>query len=139
MGAVPAAVVHVVDDDEGLRGLLFDLMQSAGLAVRVYADAHSFLERWQPDAPGCLLLDVCMPGMDGVALHRRLLDEHFFLPVIFLTGHGSLPMAVDAMRHGAFDFLQKPFCNETLLERVRLALGVSVERWRTPLSPPLPD
>ncbi len=123
-----APLVHVVDDDPGVRRSLTLLLRAEGLEARGYPDAESFLAGYDPDRPGCLLLDVRMPGMDGLELQRRLAQSRPELPVIFMTGHGEVPMAVEAMRRGALDFVEKPFDHEALLARVREALELAVRR-----------
>jgi two-component system, LuxR family, response regulator FixJ len=116
--------IHLVDDDEALRTALTRLLRAAGLQVRSYASAAEFLmERAGPRLRGCLLLDVRIPnGPSGLELHRALLSQGETLPVIFLTGHGDIPMSVRAVKDGAFDFLTKPVKSEDLLRVVRLAL-----------------
>jgi len=119
----PAApTVYVVDDDEGVRNSLRFLLKSVGLATRALASASEFLEVYRPNQPGCLLLDVRMPGMSGIELQQQLNLRGATLPVIFITGHGDIPMAVEAMQHGAFDFLQKPFRDQDLIDRIQRAL-----------------
>jgi FixJ family two-component response regulator len=103
------------------------LFKSVGLTATVYGSADEFLSKYSPEQPGCLLLDVRMPGMSGLELQQQLNVRGAILPVIFLTGHGDVPMAVEAMQHGAFDFLQKPFRDQDLLERV----GQALEKDRT--------
>ena len=117
------ATVFVVDDDESVRGSLRFLLRSAGLESRAYGSAPEFLTAYEPAQPGCLVLDVRMPGMSGLDLQQELNLRGAILPVIFITGHGDIPMAVEAMQHGAHDFLQKPFRDEDLIERVRRALA----------------
>ncbi|MGA7540558.1 MAG: response regulator transcription factor [Steroidobacteraceae bacterium] len=115
--------VFVVDDDESVRGSLRFLLRSAGLESRAFGSAQEFLASYEPVQPGCLVLDVRMPGMSGLELQQELNLRGAILPVIFITGHGDIPMAVEAMQHGAHDFLQKPFRDEDLIERVRRALA----------------
>lgn len=117
------ATVFVVDDDAGVRDSLRILLEATGHAVRSFGSAFDFLVACDPEAPGCLLLDVNMPAMTGLELQRELGLRRIFLPVIFLTGHADVPTAVDAMKNGAFDFLQKPFGQDALLERVTRALA----------------
>ena len=114
--------VFVVDDDESVRGSLRFLLRSAGLEGRAFGSAREFLATYDPAQPGCLVLDVRMPGMSGFELQQELNLRGAIVPVIFITGHGDIPMAVEAMQHGAHDFLQKPFRDEDLIERVRRAL-----------------
>jgi two-component system, LuxR family, response regulator FixJ len=115
--------VYVVDDDESVRGSLRFLLRSAGLESRAFGSAQEFLAVNDPAQPGCLVLDVRMPGMSGLELQQELNLRGAILPVIFITGHGDIPMAVEAMQHGAHDFLQKPFRDEDLIERVQRALA----------------
>ena len=114
--------VYVVDDDEGVRNSLRFLLKSVGLATRALASASEFLEAYRPNQPGCLVLDVRMPGMSGIELQQQLNLRGATIPVIFITGHGDIPMAVEAMQHGAFDFLQKPFRDQDLIDRIQRAL-----------------
>jgi two-component system response regulator FixJ len=116
------AAVHVIDDDEAVRHSLSFLFESAGLAVRTYDSAEAFLGVAAQLRAGCVLTDVRMPGMDGLALQRRLRDIGLRLPVIVMTGHGDVPIAVQALKAGAADFIEKPFDDELLLAAVRAAL-----------------
>lgn len=118
----PAPAIYIVDDDEGVRSSLRFLLKSVGLAGHTLASANEFLETYRPNQPGCLILDVRMPGMSGLELQRQLNLKGAIIPVIFITGHGDIQMAVEAMRHGAFDFLQKPFRDQDLIDRVQRAL-----------------
>ncbi len=119
--------VFVVDDDDAVRKSLRFLFKSLGLTADCYATAQDFLARYRPEQPGCLVLDVRMPGMSGLELQQALNLRGAMLPVIFITGHGDIPMAVEAMQHGAFDFLQKPFRDQDLLDRVQRALAKDAE------------
>lgn len=114
--------VFVVDDDEGVRNSLRFLLKSVGLATRVLASASEFLEVYKAAQPGCLVLDVRMPGMSGLELQQQLNLRGAVIPVIFITGHGDIPMAVEAMQQGACDFLQKPFRDQDLIDRIQRAL-----------------
>jgi len=116
-------VVFVVDDDDAVRSSLRLLLKSVGLAATALPTAQEFLSVYNPHQPGCLILDVRMPGMSGIELQQQLNLRGAMLPVIFITGHGDVPMAVDAMRQGAFDFLQKPFRDQDLLDRIQRALA----------------
>ena len=116
-------VVFVVDDDEAVRDSLSMLMRSVGLAVRTYSSALEFLDRFDADRTGCLVLDVRMPGMSGIELQEQLVAKQATLPIIFITGHGDVPMAVRALRAGAVDFIQKPFSDQALLDRIHQALA----------------
>jgi two-component system response regulator DctR len=117
-----SAQVYLVDDDDAIRDSLGWLLQSRGLACRPFASAEHFLEAWTPQLAGCLLLDIRMHGMSGLQLFERLLEQDNRLPVIFLTGHGDVPMAVSALKKGAFDFVEKPFNDNELVNRVVEAL-----------------
>jgi two-component system response regulator FixJ len=118
----PAATIYIVDDDEGVRNSLRFLLKSVGHVCQTLASANEFLETYQPKQPGCLILDVRMPGMSGLELQQQLNLRGAIIPVIFITGHGDVPMAVEAMQHGASDFLQKPFRDQDLLDRIQRAL-----------------
>jgi two-component system response regulator DctR len=119
--------VYVVDDDYAVRDSLGMLFRNAGLAVRSFPSAISFLERAAPAAPACLVLDIRMPGMSGTALQNELLARGAVLPIIFITGHGNIPTAVEAVRKGAYDFIEKPFDDYQLLTQVMNALERSSE------------
>jgi FixJ family two-component response regulator len=114
--------VVVVDDDPSIRTALNDLFQSVGLQVRVFESAREFLANQRPDGPCCLVLDVRLPGKSGLDFQRELNDENVRLPIIFLTGHGDIPMSVRAMKAGAVEFLTKPFREQDLLDAVQVAL-----------------
>jgi FixJ family two-component response regulator len=122
----PEPVVFVVDDDEAVRRFLSGLIESIELRMEAYASAQDFLAAYQPGRPGCLVLDVRMPGMSGLELQRELADRAIDLPVIVLTGHGNVQVAVHAMKAGAVDFIEKPFDNELLLDRIQKAVAESV-------------
>jgi len=114
--------VYLVDDDEAIRDSLGWLLQSRDLACRSYASAEDFLAAWSPALAGCLLLDIRMSGMSGLELFESLQARGSRLPVIFLTGHGDVPMAVSALKKGAFDFVEKPFDDNELVNRVLEAI-----------------
>jgi two-component system response regulator FixJ len=116
------AVVHVIDDDLAVRQSLAFLLASGGVAVRLHESATAFLEN-VGDASGCIVTDVRMPGIDGIELLRRLTARGLKLPVIVMTGHADVPLAVEAMRQGAIDFIEKPFDDELLLKAIREALA----------------
>lgn len=118
-----SGIVHIVDDDQAVRESLSLLFRSVSLTARTYPDASSFLDALDPGQPGCLVCDVRMPGMSGLQLQERLAELDRDLPIIFISGHGDVPMAVSAMREGAVDFLQKPFNEDVLLQRVQEALA----------------
>jgi len=121
MGEQRAAVL-VVDDDASMRGALRNLISSVGLDVLLFASPQEFLESKRPDVPGCLLLDVRMPGMSGLAFQQELTKIGIELPIIFLTGHGDVPTTVRAMKAGAVEFLTKPFHHQDLLDAVHAAI-----------------
>lgn len=127
MGMAANAMVHIVDDDAGVRESLGFLLETAGLTVRGYASAAAFLEVIAPDQTGCLMTDVRMPGMDGLALQQCLAERGSTLSVIVMTAHGDVPMAVRALKGGAVDFLEKPFDNNELLQAVHHALATSTK------------
>lgn len=122
--------VFVVDDDPAVRDSIHWLLASVSLNVEAFASGSQFLEVCAPDRTGCALVDVRMPAMSGLELQRHLKRQDIPLPVIILTGHGDVEMAVRAMKAGAFDFIQKPFNDQTLLETVQKAVDVSIERVR---------
>jgi two-component system, LuxR family, response regulator FixJ len=119
--------VFIVDDDSGVRSSIRVLMKSVGLAATVFASAKEFLQAYHPAQPGCVVLDIRMPGMSGLELQEELNKRGAVIPVIFVTGHADVPMAVEAMRHGAFDFLQKPLRDQDLVDRVQKALARDAE------------
>ena len=114
--------VFVVDDDSAVRDALKLLLRSVGHPVETFASGQDFLESYPDDQPGCLVLDIRMPGMSGLELQQHLNARHSLLPIIFITGHGDVPMAVEAMQAGAMDFIQKPFRDQDLLDRINQAL-----------------
>ncbi len=114
--------VYVVDDDEAVRDSLKWLIESVGLQTTCFASADEFLQHCSPEAPGCLVLDIRMPGLSGLELQERMTQRGYTLPLIFITGHGDVSMAVRALKAGAFDFLEKPFGDQTLLDCVQQAL-----------------
>ena len=113
--------VFVVDDDQSMRTYLRRLFESVSLRVVVFSSAEEFLRSTRPDAPACLVLDVQMPGLSGLDLQRELARADLLIPIIFVTGHGDIPMSVQAMKAGAVEFLTKPFRNQELLDAVREA------------------
>ncbi len=115
-------IVFVVDDDAAVRSSLRLLVKSVGLSPAVFTSAQEFLSSYDTRQPGCLVLDVRMPGTSGLELQQQLNLRGAVIPVIFITGHGDIPMAVEAMQHGAFDFLQKPFRDQDLIDRIQRAL-----------------
>ena len=125
MNTPAAQTVFLVDDDEAVRDSLRWLLDAHGFRVAAYASAEAFLARKPPAAPACVVLDVRMPGMTGLELQERLADGSFDLPIVFLTGHGDVAMAVRAMKRGAFDFLEKPVDDQRLLAIVKAAVEFS--------------
>lgn len=115
-------LVYVIDDDEAVRDSLRMLLESVGLAHEVYASALEFLDAYDPDKHACVVTDIRMPGLSGLELQQRLLESHTEIPLIFITGHGDVPMAVNAMKRGAADFIQKPFRDQDLIDRIHKAL-----------------
>jgi len=127
-------VVYVVDDDPSIRSLLIKLIRSIGLPVEAFSSSQEFLSSTRPEGPACLVLDVRLPGLSGLELQERLVQSGVDIPVIFITGYGSIPQSVRAMKAGAVDFLEKPFENQALLdavnralERSRVSLGHNLE------------
>src|SRR3569832_855943 len=118
-----AEMVFVIDDDESIREALKSLIRSVGLTVATFASAQDFLESSRPDVPACLKLDVRMPGLSGLDLQRDLAEANIQIPIIFITGHGDIPMSVRAMKAGAVEFLTKPFRDQDLLDAIQQALG----------------
>lgn len=116
------AAVFVVDDDEGVRTSLRLLIRSIGLPVETFDSAQEFLAQFDPERPGCLVLDIRMSGMSGLELQQKLNERHAITPIVFITGHGDVPMAVEAMQAGAIDFVQKPFRDQDLIDRINRAL-----------------
>ena len=127
------AVVFVIDDDPSMRLALEDLVSTVGLEVRAFAAPQEFLQNKPPDMPGCLVLDVRLPGMSGLTFHKELAKENLALPVIFITGHGDIPMSVRAMKAGAVEFLTKPFHDQDLLDAIHAAIEVDRKRRREAL------
>jgi FixJ family two-component response regulator len=120
-----------VDDDASVRDALRRLIRSVGLRVELFGSAPEFLQWQRPDAPSCLVLDVRMPGLSGLDLQRQMADADIHIPVIFITGHGDIPMSVRAMKAGAVEFLTKPFRDQDLLDAIQVALEQSrAERQR---------
>ncbi len=128
MNSGPTPTVFVVDDDQAMRSSLKWLIESIGMQVKTYGSADEFLSSYFPGRVGCLLLDVRMPGMSGLELQAHLVREDSRLPVIIITGHGDVSMAVKAMKSGAVDFIEKPFHDEELLTSIRNALEFDEKR-----------
>lgn len=118
----PDSLVFVVDDDAAVREAIQSLIRSVGLYVEGFASAQDFLRSKRPDVPGCLVLDIRLPGFSGLQLQRKLADADIRIPIVFMTGHGDIPMTVKAMKAGAVEFLTKPFRDQDLLEAVQQAL-----------------
>jgi FixJ family two-component response regulator len=116
------AMVFVVDDDVGTRESLKNLIRSVGLRVEAFASAQDFLRSTRPDVPGCLVLDVRLPGLSGLDLQKRLAEVEMEIPIVFITGHGDIPMSVRAIKAGAVEFLTKPFRDQELLDAIQQAL-----------------
>jgi FixJ family two-component response regulator len=117
-------IVFVVEDDSSMREALVDLFTSVGLSVEAFKSAREFLEHRRGDAPACLVLDVRLPGLSGLDLQRGLARTEAPIPIIFITGHGDIPMSVRAMKEGAVEFLAKPFRDQDLLDAIQHALGI---------------
>jgi FixJ family two-component response regulator len=122
------AIVFIVDDYDAVRDSLRLLMKSVGLQARAFDSAESFLRSYRPETTGCLVLDIRMPGMSGIELQRELARRDYSLPIIFITAHGDIPMAVEAVRNGAVDFVQKPFDDGELVAKIRGALSESLRK-----------
>lgn len=120
-------IVHVVDDDETVRDSLRFLLESLRVPVRTHASAREFLSTYDPGQSGCLVLDVRMPEISGLQLQEELAQRRIRIPIVMITGHGDVPMAVRAMKAGAFDFLPKPFNGQDLLECVQRALAADTD------------
>jgi FixJ family two-component response regulator len=118
----PPSIVFVIDDDASIRNALQRLIRSVGLQVELFGSAREFLERQWPDVPCCMILDVRLPGMSGLDFQRRLTEAKIHIPIIFITGHGDIPMTVRAMKAGAVEFLTKPFRDQDLLDAIHHAL-----------------
>jgi FixJ family two-component response regulator len=115
-------IVYVVDDDPSVRRAIKRLIESEGLRVELFGSAPEFLQGRRPDAPSCLVLDIKLPGISGLDFQRQLAEADIRIPIIFITGHGDIPMTVRAMKAGAVEFLTKPFRDEDLLDAIRLSL-----------------
>lgn len=122
------SIVYIVDDDQAIRHAMGLLLKSVRREHQVFSSADEFLELYDGNNNGCLILDIRMPGLGGLELQQKLIEMDCSLPIIFITGHGDIPMAVDAMQKGAFDFIQKPFRDQELLDRISDALNTAHER-----------
>jgi FixJ family two-component response regulator len=118
----PLSVVVVIDDDESVREALSNLFRSVGLQVKAYASAAEFLQSKLPDVPSCMVLDVRLPGLSGLDFQTELAKANVQIPIVFMTGHGDIPMTVRAMKAGAVEFLQKPFRDQDMLDAVQTGL-----------------
>lgn len=123
---IPSEIVFVVDDDASMRDAISRLLNAVGLTVQTFASARAFLNRRLPEVPGCLVLDVRLPGLCGLDLQREMVERGIHMPVVFITGHGDIPMSVQAMKAGAVEFLTKPFRDQDLLDAVRS--GIQLDR-----------
>jgi FixJ family two-component response regulator len=122
-----SACVYIVEDDDAVRDSLLMMLESIGRKVQAFASADDFLKIYSQDMGGCIVLDIRMPGMNGMELQRRLNELNSILPIIFVTGHGDVPMAVEAMQQGAVDFVQKPYREQELLDKISLAMELDEE------------
>ena len=125
--AVPDQTVYIVDDDEALRDSLLWLLESNNRKVAQFDSGEAFLAAYRPEMTGCLVLDVRMPGMSGLELYERLRERHATLPVLFITGHGDVPMAVSVLKKGAVDFIEKPFSDTDMLKLIDQCLTTELE------------
>ena len=130
-GAAPAPVVYVVDDDPALRDALSSLFRSVGLEVKLFGSAPELLQSKLPQTPSCLVLDIRLPGVSGLDFQTQLGKSGIHMPIVFMTGHGDVPMSVRAMKAGAVDFLTKPFRDQDMLDAVYAALEADRRRWET--------
>ncbi len=123
----PKPVIHVVDDDDAIRDSIAWLLDGERYSVRTYATGEDFLARMEHVSPACVILDIRMPGMSGVEVHEQLTRNAVGTPVIFVTGHGDVPMAVEAIKRGAFDFIEKPFNEQKLTSVIERALELDAQ------------
>jgi FixJ family two-component response regulator len=122
MSVADEAIVFIIDDDARMRAAMERLLKSVGLRAESFATPQDFLRRKPPDGPSCLVLDVRLPGMSGLDVQRKLIDSGSHIPIIFISGHGDIPMTVKAMKSGAVEFLTKPFRDQDLLDAIQQAL-----------------
>ena len=127
--APPAAIVYVIDDDVALRDALSSLFRSVGLHVEQFGSASELLQVKLPETPSCLVLDIRLPGVSGLDFQGHLAKSGILMPIVFITGHGDIPMSVRAMKAGAVDFLTKPFRDQDMLDAVFAALDSDRKRW----------
>jgi FixJ family two-component response regulator len=130
MTSADDASVFIIDDDAGMRAAMQRLLKSVGLRAESFATPQEFLQRRLPDGPNCLVLDVRLPGMSGLDVQGRLIEAGIRIPIIFITGHGDIPMTVKAMKSGAVEFLTKPFRDQDLLDAIQQALVRENETWQ---------
>jgi FixJ family two-component response regulator len=123
----PASHIYIVEDDDAVRDSLRMILESIGHNVKAFPDANSFLANYHENLAGCMVLDIRMPGMTGMELQRKLNDMNSILPIIFVTGHGDVQMAVEAMQQGAADFIEKPYREQDLLEKITQALTLDTK------------
>lgn len=128
---MPNSLIHIIDDDAGLRSAVGGLLRSVSLDSENYESCTDFLKASKPEIPSCLLLDVRLPGISGLEFHSQLATHGIHIPVIFMTGYGDIPMSVQAMKAGAIDFLPKPFRDQDLLDAVNSALEKDARRRQT--------
>lgn len=121
------STVFLVDDDPSVRDAIGLFLESIGLVVKTYSSAQAFLDNYRPEWPGCMVLDISMPGISGLELQELLLERCIDIPIIFLTGHGDVPQSAKAFKAGAIDFIEKPFNDEQLLDRIREAIQIDVQ------------
>lgn len=127
MAATKEPTVYIVEDDDAVRDSLQLLLESVGMPVATFPRADAFLDDYHSEMAGCLVLDIRMPGINGMELQRKLNTQHSTLPIIFVTGHGDVPMAVEAMQQGAVDFIQKPYREQELLDKIQQAMEMDAE------------
>ncbi|MFA3790250.1 response regulator transcription factor [Aliiglaciecola sp. SL4] len=120
--------VFIIDDDEGIRDGMEMLLASIGLRAKTFVNGYEFLEHFNKEMKGCIVLDIRMPKMSGLELQLKLKELNSMLPIIFITGHGDIPMAVEAMRNGAIDFIRKPFNEQNLIDRINEALALNTKQ-----------
>src|SRR5262245_17420845 len=130
LAAEDLGTLFVVDDDEDIRRAICRLAQAEGLVARDFASASEFLEHYNPQRPGCIVLDVRMPGMSGLELQKALSSRGPCPPIIFVSAHGEIPLAIQALRDGAFDFIPKPYSPAVLLQRINQALALDLDNRR---------
>lgn len=119
--------VYIIEDDDAVRDSLQLMLESVGRETEVFSSADNFLNSYHPDMAGCIVLDIRMPGINGMELQRKLNEQNAILPIIFVTGHGDVPMAVEAMQQGALDFVQKPYREQELLDKISMAMNLDTE------------